>query len=173
MLCKNRKGLTQASDPNGQHAADVMRTGIFTVHPDTPLSEAADRMIANRISGLPVVDAAARLVGVITEADLLRALGVPPHHPTHNLWQTLEAMFAHQFGLVDVQGRVADVMVTDVIAVAPDTHVCEVIELLKRNRIKRVVVVDGQRRVVGIVTRSDLVKAFFDRWMPKSAGSAA
>jgi len=75
--------------------ARVMSRPVRSVHPHTPLSEAAHLMVSERISGLPVVDEAGQLVGIITEADFLRALGVPAHQPHHNLWQTLESLFSH------------------------------------------------------------------------------
>ena len=61
-----------------------MSQPVRTVHPQTPLADAAHLMVTERISGLPVVDDAGALVGIITEADFLRALGVPAHQPHHN-----------------------------------------------------------------------------------------
>ena len=75
--------------------ANLMSQPVVTVQPDFSLAEAAHFLVANKISGLPVVDERKKLVGVITEADFLRALGVPGHRPSHSLWHTLEAMFSH------------------------------------------------------------------------------
>lgn len=52
-------------------------------------------MVTERVSGLPVVDATGQMVGQITEADFLRALGVPAQQPAQNIWQTLESLFSH------------------------------------------------------------------------------
>ena len=153
----------QPADIRDIPVSHIMRTGIYTVHPDTPLGDAAHMLVVHKISGLPVLDADERLVGVITEADFLRALGVPSHHPTHSLWQTLEAMFAYQGEVADMDGTVADLMITDLITVKPDASVLDAIELLKKNRIKRVIVCDDQRRLHGIVTRTDFVKLFLNR----------
>ena len=102
-------------------------------------------------------------MGVITEADFLRALGVPGHRSTHSLWHTLEAMFSHREIIMEPDASVADIMVTDVITVGPQQTVHDVVETMKVNKIKRLIVCDESQQVVGIVTRSDLVRVFFDR----------
>ncbi|HPE81949.1 MAG TPA: CBS domain-containing protein, partial [Gammaproteobacteria bacterium] len=115
----------------------------------------------------PVVDNEERLVGIITEADFLRGLGVPAHHPTHNLWQTLEVLFSHlaRHGELEApEDPVADHMVRDVVCTSPDQYVDDVIQLMKQHRVKRVLVCSAERRVVGVVTRSDLMRIFFDRY---------
>jgi CBS-domain-containing membrane protein len=145
----------------------VMSQPVRTVRSQTPLSEAAHLMIAERISGLPVVDDAGHLVGIITEADLLRALGVPAHEPNHSLWQTLESLFSHLSRHADLKAPddvVAEHMVRDVVTISPDRDLHEVIERMKQHRVKRLVVCDDERRVLGMVTRSDLVRVFFDRY---------
>ncbi|MCK9531809.1 MAG: CBS domain-containing protein [Gammaproteobacteria bacterium] len=143
--------------------SDLMTHPVETVHADTTLAEAAHRLIVGKISGLPVVDRQNKLEGIVTEADFLRALGVPSHHPTHSLWQTLETMFAHPVDIQAPDDLVSDVMVSDIVTAAPEQTLHDVLELMKKNRIKRVIVCDAERHVLGIVTRSDLVRVFFDR----------
>ena len=157
----------------GQRATESLKVSRIMSHPvrvvreqDT-MSDAAHLMVTERISGLPVVDNEDRLVGIITEADFLRGLGVPAHHPTHNLWQTLEVLFshlAHHGELEAPEDPVADHMVRDVVCTSPDQYVDEVIQLMKQHRVKRVLVCSAERRVVGVVTRSDLMRIFFDRY---------
>ena len=152
---------------SGIGVARVMSQPVRTVHPQTPLTDAAHLMISERISGLPVVDDANALVGIITEADFLRAIGVPAHQPHHNLWQTLESLFSHLTHHGELEAPDAPVtehMVKSVVCVRPEQDVRDVIEVMKRNSVKRVVVCDGERRVLGMVTRSDLVRIFFDRY---------
>jgi CBS-domain-containing membrane protein len=149
----------------------IMTSPVETVQGDTPLAEAAHLMVSRRISGLPVVDADQRLVGLVTEADFLRAMGLPGHHPTHSLWQTLESLFQHQEQIREPEGVAADLMVSEVIGIHPEQNLQDVLEVMKKYRIKRVVVTDEERRVVGMVTRSDLVRVFFDR-IRKPAGAA-
>lgn len=145
----------------------VMSQPVRTVHPQTPLTVAAHLMVSERISSLPVVDDAGHLVGIITEADFLLALGVPAHQPHHTLWQTLESLFSHltHHGELEAPDTpVTEHMVKNVVCVHPEQDLHDVIEVMKRNSVKRVVVCDRERRVLGMVTRSDLVRIFFDRY---------
>ena len=147
--------------------SQVMSQPVRTVHPRAPLADAAHLMVSERISGLPVVDDAGVLVGIITEADFLRALGVPAHQPHHNLWQTLESLFSHliHHGELDApDAPVTEHMVKHVVCVHPEQDLHDVIEVMKQNSVKRVVVCDDTRRVLGMITRSDLVRVFFDRF---------
>ena len=147
--------------------SQVMSQPVRTVHPRTPLAEAAHLMVSERISGLPVVDDADTLVGIITEADFLRALGVPAHQPHHTLWQTLESLFSHltHHGELEAPDTpVTEHMVKNVVCVHPGQDLQDVIEVMKNNSVKRVVVCDDKRRVIGMITRSDLVRVFFDRY---------
>ncbi|MCG6866850.1 MAG: CBS domain-containing protein [Thiogranum sp.] len=151
----------------------IMSQPVRSVRPQTPLSEAAHLMVTQRISGLPVVDEAGHLAGIITEADFLRALGVPAHQPHHNLWQTLESLFSHlaHHGEPETpDDPVTAHMVKNVVCVHPDQDLHAVIEVMKRNSVKRLVVCDHDRRVVGMVTRSDLVRLFFDRYTEARPG---
>ena len=146
----------------------IMSHPVQVVHEQTTMSDAAHLMVTQRISGLPVVDDDERLVGIVTEADFLRGLGVPAHHPTHSLWQTLEAMFGHLAHHGELEGPedpVANHMVRDVVSASADHYVDDVIQLMKQHRVKRVVICNAERRAAGMVTRSDLVRIFFDRYL--------
>ncbi|WP_455234891.1 CBS domain-containing protein [Thiogranum longum] len=166
----------QIANRNATEALNVERAmtrPVRTVRPDTPLSKAAHTMVSERISGLPVVDSDGHLVGIITEADFLRALGVPANEPHHTLWQTLESLFshlAHHGALEAPDDPVTTHMVKHVVCVTPEQDLHAVIEVMKRNRVKRVVVCDKDRRVLGMITRSDLVRLFFDRYTQASPG---
>jgi len=166
-LSRRAEQFASRRDTEAIGVARVMSQPVCTVHPQTPLTDAAHLMVSERISGLPVVDDAGHLVGIITEADFLRALGVPAHQPQHNLWQTLESLFshlAHHGELEAPDAPVTEHMVKNVVCVHPEQDLHDVIEIMKRNSVKRVVVCDNERRVLGMVTRSDLVRVFFDRY---------
>ena len=143
--------------------SDVMTKDVITVVPHTSLKDAARILLEQRISGLPVVDADQRLVGIVTEADFLTAIGIPCHHPTHNLWHTLEAMFTHQPQTASIPATVAEIMATQVISIRADNNLHEVIDMMKQHHIKRLVVADEQHHVQGIITRSNLVKLLLQR----------
>lgn len=145
----------------------VMSQPVRTVNPETPLAEAAHLMVTERVSGLPVVDSAGRIAGLITEADFLRALGVPAQQPAQNIWQTLESLFSHLARHTELEAPddpVSAHMVRNVLCVRPEQDLHHVLEIMKKHTVKRVVVCDEAHRVLGIVTRSDLVRVFFDRF---------
>ena len=140
----------------------LMTQPVKTVHPDCTLSEAAHLLVSAKISGLPVVDDDDKLVGIITEADFLHALGVPSHQPGHSLWQTLENMFHPQVQAREPEGKVAEIMSRNVVTVTPQHSLHQVLDVMKLNQVKRVIVCDDNQHAVGMITRSDLVRIFFD-----------
>jgi len=166
-LSQRAEQFASRRDTEAIGVARVMSQPVRTVHPQTSLTDAAHLMVNERISGLPVVDDNDLLVGIITEADFLRALGVPAHQPHHNLWQTLESLFSHlrHHGELEAPNApVTEHMVKHVVCVRPGQDLHAVIEVMKSNSVKRVVVCDDTRRVLGMITRSDLVRVFFDRY---------
>jgi CBS-domain-containing membrane protein len=142
----------------------IMSQEIVSVTPDVSLSDAAHLLMKHKISGLPVVDESDKLIGLITEADFLRALGLPSHHPSQTVWQTLESMLFHRPGIHEPEGTVQDLMVTNVVSITKDHTVHEVVASMKKNKIKRIIVCDDEKHVIGMVTRSNLVRLFFDRF---------
>jgi CBS-domain-containing membrane protein len=149
----------------------LMTQPVISVSPECTLSEAAHLLVSHRISGLPVVDESKKLLGIITEADFLRALGVPAHHPGHHLWQTLENMFHPTVQVRETEGTVAELMVRDVITLPDKARLHEALELMKQHRIKRLVVCDEKQRVVGMLTRSNLVRIFFDHFISQQSAA--
>lgn len=152
-----------------RQVASLMTQPVISVSPDCSLSEAAHLLVSQRISGLPVVDESKKLLGIITEADFLRALGVPAHHPGHHLWQTLENMFHPTVQVRETEGTVDELMVRDVITLSDKASLHQALELMKQHRIKRLVVCDEEQRVVGMLTRSNLVRVFFDQFIAKKS----
>jgi CBS domain-containing membrane protein len=142
---------------------DIMTPEVAIVNRGGSLRSAAALLLEQRISGLPVVDDANKLVGIVTEADFLCAMGIPCHHPAHTMWQTLEWMFMHQPSPANTPGRVADIMTAKVVTVSASQSLHDAIDRMKRHHIKRLVVTDDQDQVVGIVTRSNLVKVLLQQ----------
>lgn len=143
----------------------IMSTPVVTVTAESSLTDAAHRLLEHRISGLPVVDERGKLAGVITEADFLRALGLPSHNPTQSLWETLEDMVGHltRHATQSPADAVASLMTPRTVTADPADSVQVVLDRMKSHRVKRVVVCDTTGQPVGMVTRSDFVKLFFDR----------
>ena len=152
-------------DRESRLVKELMTQPVKTVHPDCTLSDAAHLLVTSKISGLPVVDDNNKLVGIITEADFLRALGVPSHQSGYSVWQTLENMFHQQVQASEPEGVVADLMIKKVVTVTPQHSLYQVLDVMKQNQIKRVIVCDENQHVVGMITRSDLVRIFFDHFI--------
>ncbi|MCF3936700.1 CBS domain-containing protein [Acuticoccus sp. M5D2P5] len=149
-------------------AKDIMNTAVITVTADTPITDAARRLMEHHISALPVVDASGKLVGLVSEGDFMRRLedGDDGHRRAWWLLPLADpAIEASHY--VKAHGHtVGDVMTKQVITVNPSTPVGEIAHILETKRIKRVPVVDGHT-LVGIVSRADLLRAVAAR------GSAA
>jgi len=146
---------------------DVMTTNVVTVGPETPVQEVAKILSERSISGVPVVDAANRLVGIVSEGDLLHRVETGterrPDRRTgrrRSWWlDTIGADEELARDYVKSHGRTArDVMTSEVTFVSDTTELGEIANILESKRIKRVPVVrDG--RLVGIVSRANLVRA--------------
>jgi CBS domain-containing protein len=154
-------------------AKDVMTSKVITVKPGTPVAEIAALLLEHRISALPVVDNKGRLVGIVSEANLLRRyeIGTDRARSGESWWMRLfSASRSPEAEYVLSHARRArDIMTPEVATVAPDTSLGEIATLLEKRRIKRVPVLE-RGRLVGIVSRSDLVRALL---MAKQAGREA
>jgi len=144
-------------------ALDVMTTHVITVGPETSVRDLATVLSERAISGVPVVDSDNRLVGVVTEGDLLhRAETGTEHRTEHRRSRWLESLASDRElarDYVKSHGRsVKDIMTHDVVSVSETTELGEIANLLETRRIKRVPVLrDG--KLVGIVSRANLVRA--------------
>jgi CBS-domain-containing membrane protein len=140
-------------------AADVMTTGVITVAPDVTVRDIATLLRSKRISGVPVVDAAGHILGIVTEGDLILREAITGEH-RRSWWLSLfddPNVVARDYA--KTHGRVAkDIMTTPVISVGPATMVSEIAKTLERHRIKRVPVVHDNK-LLGIVSRSNLLQA--------------
>lgn len=142
-------------------AADVMTREVKTVTRETTVRELADLFIANRISSVPVVDEEGRLVGMVTETDLIeqdRNLHIPTVISLFDGVFYLESERVLEEQLKKMTGRtVGDIFTTKVKTAAPDTLLSSIADIMSANRYNAVPVVeDGV--VVGIVARIDLIR---------------
>ncbi len=138
-------------------ASDIMTAKVVTVSPDTDVEVIARILLERRISAVPVVGGDDRILGIVSEGDLLRR----PETETErhrSWWLRLLADKQERAGeYLKSHGRRADqVMTREVVTVAEDTNVGDIAELLEQRRIKRVPVVrDG--KLVGIISRANLL----------------
>lgn len=140
---------------------DVMTRDVVSVREDTPFKDIAALMHEHRVSGVPVVGDDGRLVGIVTEADLLMA--EEEHEPRRR--RSFVEWFIHPKRLQEIEGRAEDVRARDimtrkVVTVRPGTTVREAMKVLLDAGVKRLPVVDDDGRVVGIVSRGDLLAPF-------------
>lgn len=140
--------------------SDIMTHTPKTVSPDAKLQEVASIMCLYRIPALPVVDEDGKLVGNISEMDLLR-----------NLFPTMEDIMAGEAVLeidsmtsnysASMKLRVSDLMVKNPVSVSPNQHVLKATAKMTSNRFRRIPVTDDDGKLVGVMSLGDVHKAIF------------
>ncbi len=135
---------------------DLMTAEVVTVHPDTPLKEAARRMVRSRVSGLPVTDEDGTLVGIISEGDFLHREVARERPRRHGL---LDALLGGQHSLAEAE-LVGEAMTEMVVTIAPDATLAEAARVMANHDVKRLPVVDTEGQVLGVLSRADIVAAF-------------
>jgi CBS domain-containing protein len=142
-------------------AHQIMTRPVITVTPETTIVEAANTMLQKHVSGLPVIDAAGKLVGIVSEGDFIRRseIGTQRKHGRFLKFILGPGQAATDF--IHEHGRkVAEIMTPHLltITITEDTAVDEIVELMEKNNVKRLPVMRGDR-IVGIVSRANLLQA--------------
>ena len=143
----------------GPLARDLMTPDVVTVPPETPVMAMA-RLLADRgISAVPVVDAEGKVLGIVTEADLIRRLAGEEDKPSS--W--FGALFSDPASQAERYARThgvtaKDLMTEKVVSVTPDTTAAHVAQMMEKQNIRRVIVVENDK-LKGIVSRADLLRA--------------
>jgi CBS domain-containing protein len=140
-------------------AHQIMTHRIISVTPETSIADAAEIMLTNHISGLPVLNASGELVGIVSEGDFLRRseIGTQRKRPRWLQFFTSTGRLADDF-VAERGRRVEDVMTRDPVTVHEEARLEELVALMERRGVKRLPVLrNGQ--LVGIVTRSNLLQA--------------
>ncbi len=130
-----------------KRADDVMSRQVVTVGPDEPLDRAAHLMVERKIKRLPVVDGDGRLVGMLSRVDVLRTMGETYVSPASGAPPRRA-----------VGGTIAEIVRRDAPVVRVDAPLGEVLDAVTGTRLNRAVVVDDERRVVGIVSDAELLR---------------
>jgi CBS domain-containing protein len=140
---------------------DIMTREVVTARPDMTTHAAARLMADHDVSGLPVVDEPGRLVGVVSDGDVI--VYPRPRRARRPWWRRLlrddddTGLLQYLRGARGI--RVREVMTSPALAVRADLAVALAALIVSRRRIRRLPVVDGEGRLIGVVTRSDLVRA--------------
>jgi CBS domain-containing protein len=136
---------------------DLMTTQVVTVRPATPFKDIVARLAEHRVSAMPVVDDAGRVLGVVSEADLLLKEEFPDPDQDMPLFWTKRRRLERE----KAAGSTArDLMSVALVSISPDATVVEAARRMHRANIKRLPVIGEGGRLVGIVSRSDLLKVF-------------
>jgi CBS domain-containing protein len=138
---------------------DVMTSPVVSIEPDSTVPQAVRIMLQRHISGLPVVDKAGKLAGIVTEGDLLRRIetGTERKRPRWLEFLVGPGKLAEEYTRAHAR-KVSEVMTADPLTVGEDTPLEDVVRLMEKRRIKRVPVLRSQE-IVGIVSRANLLHA--------------
>lgn len=143
-------------------ASDIMTRGAITVTADSTIEAAARLMLSHRISGLPVVDSAGAVIGIVTEGDLLRRIEIGTE-ARRGRWLELVLGAGRLAGdyVRSHARKVDEVMTREVASIGPETPLAEAVALMEKRRVKRVPVVD-RGQLVGILSRANLLSALLE-----------
>ena len=145
-----------------KNAREMMTSEVRTVTPELDVKSLAKRFAAERVSGFPVIDATGKLVGVVTESDLIHQnerLHIPT---TVALFDSILQLQTNK-QLEDELKRmgattVAEIMSTDIEGVAPDATLPEIATLMGRKNVHTIPVIDDDK-LVGVIGKLDLIEA--------------
>ncbi len=149
---------------------DIMTKGVVTVSPEATILETAEILWRYNFNGLPVVDENQKIIGIVTEGDFLtkQVDFAEIHLPTYikflkdlEVYKKDKEVFVSEAKKI-LAAKVKDIMTTQVITVLPETEVYEVAQLFVEKRINPIPVVDSNKTLVGIVSRSDLIRFLKD-----------
>lgn len=135
---------------------DVMTKDPISVQKFENIIKVAHILADRGISGLPVVDKDHRVVGVVTQADILAMVGMRKEH-------TFKDFLKHALGEPLPERKngdvVADIMTTTVVTISPEVNIAKVAQIMDEKKIRRLPVVDGDKKLIGIISRADILKA--------------
>lgn len=135
---------------------DVMSKEVISILKYESVLSVARILSEKNISGLPVVDKKNHLIGIITQADILSVVGVRKEH-------TFKDLLKHMLGEPLPERKsgdiVGDIMASPVITIKPDANIAEAAQIMDEKRIRRLVVVDDKNKLIGIISRADILKA--------------
>jgi CBS-domain-containing membrane protein len=141
----------------GRRVREVMTQDVVTVDEHAAFKEVARLLTERRVSALPVLDGEGRVVGIVSEADLLLKEEFPERPPEARLFQGRRRRDTRAKA---AGGTAAELMTSPAITIGPDASVAEAARLLHRHQIKRLPVLDPAGPLLGIVSRADLLTVF-------------
>ncbi|MEN1759115.1 CBS domain-containing protein [Anoxynatronum sibiricum] len=144
-------------------ARDIMTTHVVTVTAQDTVNNVIELLMEKNISGLPVVDENSRVIGIVTEGDLIyrsKKLEIPRYFTILDSYIFLDNTKKMEEQIRKMVGyRVEDIMTRDVVIVDVDETVEEIATIMTRKQVNRVPVTENEK-LVGIVTRRDIIRAY-------------
>ncbi len=138
----------------GITAKDIMSHPVITIAPTMTAKAAVDFFDEHDITGAPVVDEEARILGILSETDIARIVGGTRRPtPMHVLRAILQQTFSPELLAIPV----SHIMTKDAVCIAPETTLAAMLERIHSNNISRLPVVDTAHCLVGLVSRTDLL----------------
>jgi CBS domain-containing protein len=141
---------------DGVLVRDVMSRDVISVQKFESVVTVASILSEQNISGLPVVDKQKHVIGIITQADILSMVGVRKEHTFKDL---LKHMLGEPLPERRTGDHVADIMTSSPLTITADATIAEVAQTMDEKKIRRLPVVDEKKRLVGIISRADILKA--------------
>ena len=138
------------------HVRDVMTTNILSTQKFESVLSVANILADNNISGLPVVDKTNKVIGIITQADILSIVGVRKGHTFKDL---LKHMLGEPLAGTRMGDMVGDIMSSPAAVIRDDATIAEAAQIMDERKIRRLVVVDEKNKLTGLITRADILKA--------------
>ncbi len=139
---------------------DVMTKNVLSITKYESIIQVANILTDKNISGLPVVDKENKVIGIITQADILSMVGVSREHTFKDL---LKYMLGERLPERRIGDLVGDIMTSPALTIKPDTNVAEAVKIMDEKRIRRLTVVDENSKLIGILTRADILKAVINK----------
>jgi CBS domain-containing protein len=140
-------------------AHQIMTRPVISVTPETTIADAANTMLQKHVSGLPVVDAAGKLVGIISEGDFIRRSEIGTQRKRGRFLKFILGPGQQAADFVREHGRkIAEIMTPEPLTIGEDTPLEEIVRLMEKNNVKRLPVTRGDK-IVGIVSRANLLQA--------------
>ena len=139
-------------------AHQIMTRSVISVTPDTSIVDAANIMLQRHVSGLPVIDQAGKLVGIVSEGDFIRRSEIGTQRKRGRWLRFILGSGRSANDFVHEHGRkVSEVMTSEPVTITEDAALAEIADIMERNHVKRLPVMNGDK-VVGIVSRANLLQ---------------
>lgn len=144
-------------------AKDIMTTNVIAVKSDITVGELSNILLKNKISGVPVVNKEDKLIGIVTEADIIKdnvKIQFPFYFDPLMVSAYIVDFEKYNENVKDyLNTKVEDIMNQRVKTASPQTSINEIANIMANSKVNRVPIIDDDRKVVGIVTRADIIKS--------------